>query len=285
MELDHVTFLGPPIDDGEILARTPANLAALLGQLSSCGLVSKRVVARLEELNGADDTSIVQSLSCWLRAEEHAALCRDNDMLPIRRWFVSKWACRLPAGSSRLERLSAHMTEVSTRLTMANGFLVKVDTASMRHSLEVRVPMLDEDLFSFGLSLPHSHKVRGRTCKRVLRSIAERWLPAEVAHKPKWGFSVPVDTWVSRQFKERFRDAVLLTSTPLDEFFRPEVYRPIVQAFCDDQSMAGMSRQGLYQRAIMLLSLHLHLNRAASLIGAPAARRSIEALVSQGVTQ
>jgi hypothetical protein len=34
MELDHVTFVGPPIDDGEILAKVPANLAGLLQQLN-----------------------------------------------------------------------------------------------------------------------------------------------------------------------------------------------------------------------------------------------------------
>jgi hypothetical protein len=34
MELDHVTFVGPPLDDGEILAQIPANLAGLLQQLN-----------------------------------------------------------------------------------------------------------------------------------------------------------------------------------------------------------------------------------------------------------
>ena len=71
---------------------------------------------------------------------------------------------------------------------LPNDFLFKVDTASMRESLEVRVPMLDEDLFAFGLSLPHACKVEGRSPKKVLRAVAERWLPASIARKPKWGF-------------------------------------------------------------------------------------------------
>ena len=53
-----------------------------------------------------------------------------------------------------MERLSAHATEVNTRLVLPNDFLFKVDIASMKESLEVRVPMLDEDLFAFGFSLP-----------------------------------------------------------------------------------------------------------------------------------
>ena len=143
-------------------------------------------------------------------------------MLPVRRLFEPQWEYHLPRKASRLERLLRTATEVNTRLVLPNDFLFKVDTASMRESLEVRVPMLDEDLFAFGLSLPHCLKVNGRTCKRVLRAVAKRKLPPEVANKPKWGFGIPVDTWVNADFKARLRDALLGPSSRLPEFFRPE---------------------------------------------------------------
>jgi asparagine synthase (glutamine-hydrolysing) len=160
-----------------------------------------------------------------------------------------------------LERLSAHATEVNVRLVLANDFLPKVDTASMRESLEVRVPMLDEDLFAFGLLLPHCLKVNGRTCKSVLRAVAARRLPPAVANKPKWGFGIPVDAWVDADFKVRLRDALLGPSSSLPEFFRPEAYRPMLEAFCEGRPHPGISRQGLYQRAIMLLSMQLAISR------------------------
>ena len=59
-------------------------------------------------------------------------LCRDSDALPVRRLFEPQWTYNLPDGYSRLERLSAHLTEVNTRLILPNDFLFKVDTASMR---------------------------------------------------------------------------------------------------------------------------------------------------------
>jgi asparagine synthase (glutamine-hydrolysing) len=161
-----------------------------------------------------------------------------------------------------LERLAAHLTEANVRLTLANDYLFKVDMASMKESLEVRVPMLDEDLFAFCLSLPHCLKVHGRTGKRVLRALAERRLPTAVANKPKMGFGLPVDTWVNAGFKERLRDTLFHPSTRLSEFFRPEAYRPLIEAFCDGRSYPGISRQGLYQRVIMLLSVQLALNGA-----------------------
>jgi asparagine synthase (glutamine-hydrolysing) len=200
-------------------------------------------------------------LFCWLREQEHRRLCWDADVLPVRRLFEPQWEQHLPTKASYLERLSVHTTEVNIRLTLANDYLFKVDTASMKESLEIRVPMLDEDLFAFGLSLPHSLKVRGRTCKRVLRTVAERKLPSAVANKPKWGFGVPVDTWVDVDFKVRLKDALLGTSSKLPEFFRPETYRPMVGAFCAGNPYPGVSRQGLYQRIIMLLAVQLTLDR------------------------
>lgn len=243
--------------------RLPALLrigvTALLVPFTGYGIVPERLPQRLRDLNGADNTSIIQSLFCWVREREHEDLCRDTNLLPIRRLFEPKWDHHLSQRASRLERLSAHATEINSRLTLPNDFLFKVDTASMRESLEVRVPMLDEELFAFGLTLPHRLKVNGSTSKRVLRKVAERKLPFAVASKPKWGFGIPVDTWVDADFKARLRDTLLGPVSRLPEFFRPEVYRPIVEAFCGNRPCAGISRQGLYQRAIMLLSLQLAL--------------------------
>jgi len=57
----------------------------------------------------------------------------------------------------------------------------------------------------------------------------------------------------------RLRDALLGPSSRLPEFFRPEAYRPMIEAFCEGRACPGISRQGLYQRAIMLLSVQVAL--------------------------
>jgi len=233
----------------------------VLSPLARLGFGRQHWPQRAKEIADADDTSIIRDLFCWMPEEEHKRLCRNAGVLPVRRFFESQWEHHLPKDASRLERLSAHTTEVNTRLMLPNDFLFKVDTASMRESLEVRVPMLDEDLFAFGLSLPHHLKVKGRTCKRVLRAIAERRLPPKVAEKPKLGFGIPVDTWVNGDFKARLRDVLLGPSSRLAEFFTPETYGPVIEAFCDGHSCPGISREGRYQRAIMLLSVQLALNR------------------------
>ena len=119
--------------------------------------------------------------------------------------------------------------------------------------------MLDEDLFAFGLTLPHRLKVKDHMCKRVLRGVADKVLPEDVARKPKLGFGVPIDTWVDSEFKVRLKENLLGPASKLSEFFVPEVYRPIIQAFCDGHPCYGISRQGLYQRAIVFLAVQLAL--------------------------
>lgn len=252
------------------LQQLPAPLlraaSVLLAPAVGLGVVPQRLVHRLREFEHADDICIMQNLFSWIREDEHRRLCLDEGkLLPIRRFFEPKLDIHLPRGASRLERLSAAATETNLRLVLPNDFLFKVDTASMKESLEVRVPMLDEDLFTFGLSLPHHLKVSGQTCKLVLRGVAERRLPPAVARKPKWGFSIPIDTWVDAAFKTRVRETLLGRASVLPEVFRPEAYRPIIEAFCSSQLHPDVSRQGLYQRVIMFLSLQLALsNRLTS---------------------
>jgi asparagine synthase (glutamine-hydrolysing) len=245
------------------LQRFPALLwrtaATALIPIARAGAMRDSLPQRVQDLTGADDTTIIQSMFCWVREEEHQALCQDTNLLPIRRLFEAHWECNLPRQASRLERLSAQATEANVRLTLPNDFLFKVDMASMKESLEVRVPMLDEELFAFGLSLPHRLKVKGQAGKRVLREVARRRLPLEVVNKPKHGFGLPVDKWVDADFKECLKDTLLGSASRLSEFFQPKVYRPMVEAFCDGCPCPGISRQGLYQRAIMLLSVQLAL--------------------------
>jgi asparagine synthase (glutamine-hydrolysing) len=237
---------------------------SILNGMAACSAVPGRLAGHVRSIACADDTEIIQYLLSWIRQPEHSKLCRDRNMLPVSRHFQKMWDHRLEPGASRLERLSAYASEVTIRMLLPNDFLYKVDMASMKESLEIRVPMLDEDFFEFGLTIPHSLKVEGKNCKRVLRALAARKLPEPVAKKPKWGFGVPVDTWVDDDFKIKMREALAGPSSHLSEFFEPSVYLPFVDAFCNGSTHPGISRQGIHQRIMMLLSVELAMNRKAS---------------------
>jgi asparagine synthase (glutamine-hydrolysing) len=162
------------------------------------------------------------------------------------------------------------MTEADVRIRLANDYLPKVDTASMLHGLEVRVPLLDEALFAFALTLPaHLKRSPQGESKVVLRALARAEVPA-VASLPKHGFGVPVDTWVGQDFKAKLGERLLDRGSALTRFLDPRAFGPVVSAFSTGQQYRGLTRQGLYQRAVMLLALDLALDPTATTrTGAP----------------
>lgn len=225
---------------------------------AALGAIPHQIPHRLADLAAARDTiDLIRPLMSWMRDKEQYQLLKDRELLSIRRHFLPRWTHDNGTHSS-LESASAVLSEAQSRLQMANDYLFKVDAASMRHSLEIRVPMLDEDLFAFGLTLPHCLKAQAGMGKRVLRGIAAHQLPTAVAQKPKQGFAVPVDRWVDSDFRERLQTLLLGPQSVLPEFFRPESYCPIIEAFSTQQQHRTISRAGLYQRAIMLLGLQVH---------------------------
>jgi asparagine synthase (glutamine-hydrolysing) len=80
---------------------------------------------------------------------------------------------------------------------LPDDFLVKVDRASMMHSLEVRAPFLDHRLIEFAFSkVPSEWKVSGGESRRLQRILAKQWLPTDLDVSRKQGFSIPINEWL-----------------------------------------------------------------------------------------
>ncbi|QXE90360.1 asparagine synthase (glutamine-hydrolyzing) [Geomonas subterranea] len=77
--------------------------------------------------------------------------------------------------------------------------LAKVDRTSMAHGLEVRVPILADDLVGFCLDLPDEAKRRGRKGKLILRQALADDIPAAALTRRKAGFLPPVDRWFAQE--------------------------------------------------------------------------------------
>ncbi|RJR41810.1 MAG: asparagine synthase (glutamine-hydrolyzing) [Desulfobacteraceae bacterium] len=82
-----------------------------------------------------------------------------------------------------------------TRLYLQDDILVKVDRASMMHSLEVRAPFLDIDLVDFARRIPHSYKFRKGQTKYILKEALRPVLPRNILFRAKKGFGAPVGKW------------------------------------------------------------------------------------------
>jgi asparagine synthase (glutamine-hydrolysing) len=73
--------------------------------------------------------------------------------------------------------------------------LNSLDKMTMRHSIEARVPFLENQLIRFGMDLPVAAKYHGGVTKRIVRSLARKYLPADVIKLPKIGFSMAPSMW------------------------------------------------------------------------------------------
>jgi asparagine synthase (glutamine-hydrolysing) len=75
------------------------------------------------------------------------------------------------------ENLVDKTLQFYTKLYLQDDILVKVDRASMMHSLEVRAPFLDIDLVNFVRKIPSAFKLRHGQTKYILKKALEGVLP------------------------------------------------------------------------------------------------------------
>ncbi|GAB4093967.1 asparagine synthetase B family protein [Flaviaesturariibacter terrae] len=76
---------------------------------------------------------------------------------------------------------------------LQDDLLVKVDRASMKYSLETRVPLLDLEVLKFSLNLHESLKEKGGERKYLLKQVLYDLVPASYFDRPKWGFGIALD--------------------------------------------------------------------------------------------
>lgn len=89
---------------------------------------------------------------------------------------------------------------------LPGDILTKVDRASMAHSLEVRVPLLDHTFTEWVAGLPASWKLRGGEGKHIFKDSLRSYLSDDVLFRQKKGFAVPVATWFRGALSDRIHD-------------------------------------------------------------------------------
>lgn len=109
----------------------------------------------------------------------------------------------------------ARMQVASLTTWLPSSILMKADKMAMAHSLEVRVPYLDRDVYDVARRLPLRMRVDGTVTKTALRSAAARVLPPEVARRPKLGFPVPFRNWLEGDVGAQVRDLFGSCNDPL----------------------------------------------------------------------
>jgi asparagine synthase (glutamine-hydrolysing) len=143
--------------------------------------------------------------------------------------------------------------------TFLHGLLVVEDKLSMAHSLETRVPFLDNDLVNFALRVPVRHKLRDlgevvrinenepglkterffsatRDGKILLRRALTRYVPEDYTMGVKQGFSAPDGSWFKGESMEYIRKALFNKRALLYDFIQPETVHTLIEEHFDGRT-------------------------------------------------
>jgi asparagine synthase (glutamine-hydrolysing) len=95
---------------------------------------------------------------------------------------------------------------IDMKTYLPGDILTKVDRASMAHSLEVRVPILDHEFLGWASGLPPSLRLKGQEGKYIFKKSLEPFLSKDVLYRDKMGFGVPVAKWFRGPLRARLHD-------------------------------------------------------------------------------
>jgi asparagine synthase (glutamine-hydrolysing) len=135
---------------------------------------------------------------------------------------------------------------------LPGDLLVKVDLASMAHSLECRGPFLDHRVVELAMAMPIERKIglRWGRSKLVLKQAFSDLLPPLVKKRSKMGFGVPISRWFRGELKSELRE-VLLDPVCLERgLFRPETVRTLL-----DEHIEGRREHSYRLWALLILEL------------------------------
>jgi asparagine synthase (glutamine-hydrolysing) len=166
-----------------------------------------------------------------LYTDEFKALLGEPE---ARRVIAEPWE-----GASGRSTLDV-MLEVDVESYLPADLLVKIDIATMAHSLEARSPLLDPEVMTLAASLPAELKVHRLDKKVILREALREWLPDEILDRPKRGFGVPLVHWLRGELREWSREILLDEVTVGRGYFRTAAVREMLDAHADGRDDCSM---------------------------------------------
>lgn len=148
-----------------------------------------------------------------ITAASFSQAIRDADSFQLYERYFSE--------AGRLD-FTSQCLYADLRVWLAGNNLHKVDSMSMAHSLEARVPYLDQELVEFMMRVSPAVKFKGNQNKYLLKQIMKGFLPDEVIGRKKAGWHVPFAHWFRYELKEYLTGRFKEGSDSFFEIFEKE---------------------------------------------------------------
>jgi asparagine synthase (glutamine-hydrolysing) len=121
---------------------------------------------------------------------------------------------------------------VDEQTYLTDDLLVKMDRATMAHSLEARSPLLDHELAELAATIPEGLLFDDAGVgKAILRSAYRDVLPPEILARDKMGFGVPLSAWLRGELRPAVEELLLADAGPLWNWLRRDHVRSLVVGF------------------------------------------------------
>lgn len=203
---------GQHLDDLAGKAAMPTALRRLLAGIGRLYPDSPLLPGALQKRQGLismgqDAVASFFDINAVVKRDLRLALYSDDFRRRLQEYDAVEVFRRHAAAAPTAEPLSlAQYLDLKTYLP--GDILTKVDRASMAHSLEVRVPLLDHHLVEWISALPAALKRHGAEGKYLLKKAMEPRLPHDILYRPKQGFAVPLAAWFRGPLRERLQRAI-----------------------------------------------------------------------------
>ena len=215
----------------------------LAGKYRRIPAVARRVVSRLlDTSNGASGDGLWRR---WAKRFNEIADCgfeeayvrlkgggwnRHPEALVQRQYTAAALSLDYLRRCARMGDVDRMLyADITERL--CHDFLVKVDMATMAHSLEARSPYLDYRLVELGYALDHRVRYRRFARKAVLKTIARKYVDSRVVDRRKMGFSIPQARWLRERRWAPVIRAIIQRRSLLDEFISRPAIEDTLAAF------------------------------------------------------
>ena len=102
---------------------------------------------------------------------------------------------------------------------LRDDLLVKIDRASMKYTVENRVPILDKRIVEFAFSLREELKLKDNNLKLLPKELLSDYIPKQLFQRPKKGFSIPLKEWLKNELRPWVEEYYLKLPAEIEEYF------------------------------------------------------------------
>jgi asparagine synthase (glutamine-hydrolysing) len=248
------------------IALDPLPLAVRRALLAAAGLVPgspakkglRNTVKRLLEGAALPARYGHQRWMVFLSPEQRAALYRPDFLRAVEGQAEKTLLAYLDnPGPDPLQRAM----NVDLRFYLPEDILPKVDLMSMAVSLEARVPYLDDEVVRLALRIPSALKLRRGVRKWILRRAYADQLPPEILARGKEGFSIPMKTWLTQEWRPLVHDLLAPATLARDGLFEP---RAVARFIAEHESGRANHSHLLWALLVFQLWKRAHIEAASA---------------------